>query len=210
MHCFLFEIFFSSVPGVQGSLIKHFIGQWLYDTDCFNGLHDRKLCVLGFCQVNTIWQFFFQSHDKDVLISEGILTFVPFPKKKVPNLSPEQRFPPFTVNYLVKFSAQGRDLAPFFGNGTKVKIPSEIKLPLDCHLLRSLCDWKPFQSCFFTILLRVTRNDARPTACCSIKCITYCSKYSASQHWPRTWKYSVWSWIMWFPIAFFASMSLEH
>ena len=29
-----------------------------------------------------------------------------------------------------KFSPQGRDLAPFFGNGTKVKIPSEIKLPL--------------------------------------------------------------------------------
>ena len=26
-----------------------------------------------------------------------------------------------------KFSAQGRELAPFFGNGTKVKIPSEIK-----------------------------------------------------------------------------------
>ena len=29
-----------------------------------------------------------------------------------------------------KFSAQGRDLAPFVGNGTKVKIPSEIKPPL--------------------------------------------------------------------------------
>ena len=41
----------SSVPGIQGSLIKHFIGQWLYDTDCFTGLHDRKLCVLGLCQV---------------------------------------------------------------------------------------------------------------------------------------------------------------
>jgi len=44
----------SSVPGVQGSLIKHFIGQWLYDTDCFNGLHDRKLCVLGLCQLMTL------------------------------------------------------------------------------------------------------------------------------------------------------------
>jgi hypothetical protein len=29
-----------------------------------------------------------------------------------------------------KFSAQESDLAPFVGNGTKVKIPSEIKLPL--------------------------------------------------------------------------------
>ena len=41
----------ASVPGIQGSLIKHFIGQWLYDVDCFNGLHDRKLCVLGLCQL---------------------------------------------------------------------------------------------------------------------------------------------------------------
>merc|ERR1712223_1636673 len=41
----------SSIPGVQGSLIKHFIGQWLHDTDCFNGLHDRKLCVLGLCML---------------------------------------------------------------------------------------------------------------------------------------------------------------
>ena len=30
-----------------------------------------------------------------------------------------------------KFSAQESDLAPFDGNGTKVKIPSEIKQPLD-------------------------------------------------------------------------------
>ena len=29
-----------------------------------------------------------------------------------------------------KFSAQGRDLAPFVGNGTEVKKPSEIKSPL--------------------------------------------------------------------------------
>ena len=29
-----------------------------------------------------------------------------------------------------KLSAQWRDLAPFFGNVTKVKVPSEIKLPL--------------------------------------------------------------------------------
>ena len=29
-----------------------------------------------------------------------------------------------------KLSDQGRDVAPVVGNGTKVKIPSEIKLPL--------------------------------------------------------------------------------
>ena len=35
---------------------------------------------------------------------------------------------------IFKLSAQGRDLAPFVGNGTKVKIPSEIKLPLNQEL----------------------------------------------------------------------------
>jgi hypothetical protein len=30
-----------------------------------------------------------------------------------------------------KFSAQGRDLAHFVGNGTKIKILSEIKPPLE-------------------------------------------------------------------------------
>ena len=34
------------------------------------------------------------------------------------------------LTYLFKFSAQGSDLAPFIGNGTKVKIFSEIKPPL--------------------------------------------------------------------------------
>ena len=33
-----------------------------------------------------------------------------------------------------KFSAQENDLAPFVGNGTKVKIPSEIKPPLGLML----------------------------------------------------------------------------
>lgn len=28
---------------------SHFIKQWLHDTDCFLGIHDRKLCVLGLC-----------------------------------------------------------------------------------------------------------------------------------------------------------------
>ena len=30
----------------------------------------------------------------------------------------------------LKISAQGRDLAPFVGNGTKIKITSEVKPPL--------------------------------------------------------------------------------
>ena len=48
----------------------------------------------------------------------------------VSNHSPNQNFPPFSVNNLFKFSTQGSDLEPFVGNGTEVKIPSEIKPPL--------------------------------------------------------------------------------
>lgn len=29
--------------------INHFIKQWIHDTDCFLGVHDRKLSVLGLC-----------------------------------------------------------------------------------------------------------------------------------------------------------------
>ena len=36
-----------------------------------------------------------------------------------------------TMGREFKFSAQECNLAPFVGNGTKVKIPSEIKRPLD-------------------------------------------------------------------------------
>uniref|UniRef100_A0A0C9RDD3 Ipo7_0 protein n=1 Tax=Fopius arisanus TaxID=64838 RepID=A0A0C9RDD3_9HYME len=45
-----------AMDGLQGSLgqstepiASHFIKQWIHDTDCFLGLHDRKLCVLGLC-----------------------------------------------------------------------------------------------------------------------------------------------------------------
>ena len=45
----------------------------------------------------------------------------------------------------LKFSAQGRNLAHCFGNGTKIKIPSEIKPPLnvfDTCLLKGLTEVK--------------------------------------------------------------------
>ena len=35
------------MPGMPGSVFGHFVQQWIHDTDCFIGLHDRKLCVLG-------------------------------------------------------------------------------------------------------------------------------------------------------------------
>ncbi|XKL59631.1 hypothetical protein PGB90_000647 [Kerria lacca] len=31
------------------SITSHFIRQWIHDADCFLGLHDRKVCVLGLC-----------------------------------------------------------------------------------------------------------------------------------------------------------------
>ncbi|KAH9487616.1 importin-7 [Bulinus truncatus] len=39
------------IPNVQGSILGQFLKQWLHDTDCFLGLHDRKMSVLGLCSV---------------------------------------------------------------------------------------------------------------------------------------------------------------
>lgn len=35
------------------SITTHFIQQWIRDIDCFLGLHDRKMCVLGLCTLIT-------------------------------------------------------------------------------------------------------------------------------------------------------------
>ncbi|XP_067012437.2 importin-7 [Anabrus simplex] len=47
----LFETLGNLQMAVSGteSITSHFIKQWIHDTDCFLGLHDRKLCVLGLC-----------------------------------------------------------------------------------------------------------------------------------------------------------------
>ena len=50
------------------------------------------------------------------------MTLVPLPTN-VPNITPEQNFPPFSVNNYFKFSAQGQDLVVL----PKVKTSSEIK-----------------------------------------------------------------------------------
>ncbi|XP_012261739.1 importin-7 [Athalia rosae] len=39
----------SSLGQSAEPIASHFIKQWIHDTDCFLGLHDRKLCVLGLC-----------------------------------------------------------------------------------------------------------------------------------------------------------------
>ncbi|KAG9468007.1 hypothetical protein GDO78_013890 [Eleutherodactylus coqui] len=36
-------------PNTVEPVTNHFIKQWLNDVDCFLGLHDRKICVLGLC-----------------------------------------------------------------------------------------------------------------------------------------------------------------
>jgi len=37
------------VPNVPGGMVVHFLSQWLKDTDCFLGLHDRKVYIFGVC-----------------------------------------------------------------------------------------------------------------------------------------------------------------
>ncbi len=42
--------FFATINN-NPAVIGQFIDQWLNDTDCFIGIHDRKLCILGLCQL---------------------------------------------------------------------------------------------------------------------------------------------------------------
>lgn len=37
------------IPNSSDSVTAHFIQQWIHDVDCFLGVHDRKVCVLGLC-----------------------------------------------------------------------------------------------------------------------------------------------------------------
>lgn len=41
-------------PNSNQSLVTHFISQWIQDTHCFLGLHDRKMCVLGLCTLMSL------------------------------------------------------------------------------------------------------------------------------------------------------------
>ena len=67
---------------------------------------------------------------KGGLISEGVLVPLPAEDSKSLPWAKNLNLPPIKVNKLFIFSAQRSDLAPFIGNGTKVKIHSEIKPPL--------------------------------------------------------------------------------
>lgn len=39
------------IPKIQGSVMQQFLKQWIHDVDCFLGLHDRKMSVLGLCNL---------------------------------------------------------------------------------------------------------------------------------------------------------------
>ena len=65
---------------------------------------------------------------KGGFISEDILTLVLLPIRgaKVPNRSPDQNKSFNLMGGKFKFYTQGSDLASFVGNGTKIRIPSDI------------------------------------------------------------------------------------
>lgn len=46
-------LLFSVLEKLPG-FTENFIKQWLHDTDCFLGIHDRKICVLGLCTLITM------------------------------------------------------------------------------------------------------------------------------------------------------------
>lgn len=42
------------LPVSNESIASHFIKQWIHDSDCFLGIHDRKLCVIGLCTLMSL------------------------------------------------------------------------------------------------------------------------------------------------------------
>ncbi|KAL5234872.1 hypothetical protein ACI65C_002282 [Semiaphis heraclei] len=53
------------------SISAHFIRQWLQDTDCFFGIHDRKLCVMGLLTLMAL------SPDRPIAVKEHANQLVP-------------------------------------------------------------------------------------------------------------------------------------
>lgn len=42
------------MPNSNDSILSHFVKQWIHDTDCFLGVHDRKLWIIGMCTLITL------------------------------------------------------------------------------------------------------------------------------------------------------------
>lgn len=43
-----------AMPNSTDSILTHFVKQWIHDTDCFLGVHDRKLWIVGMCTLITL------------------------------------------------------------------------------------------------------------------------------------------------------------
>ncbi|GAB6021254.1 hypothetical protein CHUAL_003869 [Chamberlinius hualienensis] len=59
------------LPITNKSVTHSFIEQWIQDTDCFLGLHDRKMCVLGLCTLLTL------GSDRPQVVSESANLILP-------------------------------------------------------------------------------------------------------------------------------------
>jgi len=42
------------MPNSNDSILSHFVKQWIHDSDCFLGVHDRKLWIIGMCTLITL------------------------------------------------------------------------------------------------------------------------------------------------------------
>lgn len=42
------------MPNTNDSILNHFVKQWIHDTDCFLGIHDRKMWIIGMCTLITL------------------------------------------------------------------------------------------------------------------------------------------------------------
>ena len=91
----------------------------------------RMLLHIRFQFHHCVMLLSFWQQAKGDLISESILTLVPLPKRcQITPLSRNLKTLLTGRCRKFKFSAQMIDLAPFVGNETKIRIPSEIKRAL--------------------------------------------------------------------------------
>lgn len=42
------------MPNSNDTVLSHFVKQWIHDSDCFLGVHDRKLWIIGMCTLITL------------------------------------------------------------------------------------------------------------------------------------------------------------
>ena len=99
----------------------------MYGNATMRGCGTNAVCTVPCCLVQQ------REGNKDRLISEGILTLVPLPTKFSKLLSWAKNLNRLftTMGEKMKFCAQKSDMAPYVGNGTRIKIPFEIKQPLE-------------------------------------------------------------------------------